>query len=103
MEGSAALLGAIRKEQFFTEKYARAAEKRFAETGKSDFQLNPKALKPVTAGVGVVDKSRKSAEDEEKKEAKPRFPKAYKNMPEMLYSYRSPFSTYQAAPHVRPA
>jgi len=68
VEGSAALLGAIRKEQFFTEKFARAAERRFAETGKSDFQLNPKALKPVTAGVGVVDKSHKSAEDEEKKE-----------------------------------
>jgi hypothetical protein len=64
VEGSAALLGAIRKEQFFTGIFARRAREKREKTGETGFTLNPKTLKPVAAPVGTIDKRKYTAEDE---------------------------------------
>lgn len=69
VEGSAQLLGTIRKEQHFTAIFAKRAADKFAATGDTGFRLNPKSIKPVAAPVGAVDKRRHASPDHDAKKA----------------------------------
>ena len=60
VEGSAIMLGTIKKEQFFTAIFAKRAAERFAATGDTGFRLNVKAIKPVAPAIGAGQKQRLS-------------------------------------------
>ena len=60
VEGSAIMLGTIKKEQLFTAIFAKRAAERFAATGDTGFRLNVKAIKPVAPAIGAGQKQRLS-------------------------------------------
>lgn len=60
LAGAAQLNAAIRKEMHFSSIFAKRDAERKAATGLSPFRLNPKAIRPVAAPIGAVDKRRHS-------------------------------------------
>ena len=60
LAGAAQMNAAIKKEMHFSAVFAKRDAERKAATGLSPFRLNPKAIRPVAAPIGAVDKRRHS-------------------------------------------
>ena len=58
LQAQAFLRGVIQKEQHFTAMFAKRDRERRERTGQDSFRINPAAIRPVAAPIGVRDKRR---------------------------------------------
>jgi hypothetical protein len=58
LQAQAFLRGVIQKEQHFTAMFAKRDRERLERTGQDTFRINPAAIRPVAAPIGVRDKRR---------------------------------------------